>query len=351
MVRGLECFSTARSSAKRTSRRRSRKISRHRLHHLPLSFGYDIWANLLSETVTKCSALPLSVSVTTQNKINNTGFSYDAAGNLTGDGSFSYTWDAESRMKSAAGVNYTYDGDDRRVQKSNGKLYWYGAGSDPIAETDAAGNNPVEYIFFGGKRIARRDASGNVTYYFADHLGTARVATNATGTIQDDSDFYPFGGEHVVVSSSGNAYKFTGKERDAETTLDYFGARYLSSAQGRFASPDWSASPSPVPYADLANPQTLNLYTYVQNNPLTYTDPTGHMMTSSTREDMWTQIMVKMGGNPEGCIGDGSCSGGTQWEVTINREGARTVFDSQILAEAYIAAAQAQPQNQPLTSV
>src|SRR5205807_6735862 len=92
MVRGLECFSTARSSAKRTSRRRSRKISRHRLHHLPLSFGYDIWANLLSETVTKCSALPLSVSVTTQNKINNTGFSYDAAGNLTGDGSFSYTW-------------------------------------------------------------------------------------------------------------------------------------------------------------------------------------------------------------------------------------------------------------------
>ena len=72
-----------------------------------------------------------------------------------------------------------------------------------------------------------------------------------------------------------------------------------------------------MPYADLANPQTLNLYTYVQNNPLTYTDPTGHMMTSSTREDMWTQIMVKMGGNPEGCIGDGSCSGGTQWEVTI----------------------------------
>ncbi len=53
------------------------------------------------------------------------------------------------RLKSAAGVNYTYDRDDRRVVKSNGRLYWYGGGSDPIAETDTAGNNPVEYVFFG----------------------------------------------------------------------------------------------------------------------------------------------------------------------------------------------------------
>ena len=177
------------------------------------------------------------------------------------------------------------------------------------------------------------------------------IVQSGQTTACHDADYDPFGGEHIVTNTCPQNYKFTGKERDAESGLDEFGARYYSSAQGRFASPDWSASPSPVPYADLANPQTLNLYTYVQNNPLTYTDPTGHMMTSSTREDMWTQIMVKMGGNPEGCIGDGSCSGGTQWEVTINREGARTVFDSQILAEAYIAAAQAQPQNQPLTSV
>jgi uncharacterized protein RhaS with RHS repeats len=145
-------------------------------------------------SVTKCSAPTLSVGVNTNNQITNTSFAYDAAGNLTGDGSFSYTWDVESRMKSAAGVNYTYDGDDRRVVKSNGKLYWYGGGSDPLAESDAAGNNPVEYVFFGGKRIARRDASGNINYYFADHLGTSRVVTSATGAILDDSDFYPFGG-------------------------------------------------------------------------------------------------------------------------------------------------------------
>ncbi len=65
---------------------------------------------------------------------------------------------------------------------------------------------------------------------------------------------------------------FTSKERDAETGLDYFGARYFSSAQGRFTTPDWSAKPQPVPYANLTNPQSLNLYGYVLNNPLSQRD-------------------------------------------------------------------------------
>ena len=68
----------------------------------------------------------------------------------------------------------------------------------------------------------------------------------------------------------------TGKERDAETGLDYFGARYFSGAQGRFTSPDWSAVPQAVPYADLTDPQTLNLYSYVRNNPLSRPDLDGH---------------------------------------------------------------------------
>jgi RHS repeat-associated protein len=70
--------------------------------------------------------------------------------------------------------------------------------------------------------------------------------------------------------------QFTGKERDAETGLDYFGARCLSAAQGRFISPDWSSRPEPVSYADLTDPQSLNLYGYVRNNPLRLTDPDGH---------------------------------------------------------------------------
>jgi RHS repeat-associated protein len=71
-------------------------------------------------------------------------------------------------------------------------------------------------------------------------------------------------------------YHFTGKERDTESGNDYFGARYYSSSMGRFMSPDWSAKYEPVPYAKLDNPQTLNLYAYVGNNPLNRTDPTGH---------------------------------------------------------------------------
>ncbi len=80
------------------------------------------------------------------------------------------------------------------------------------------------------------------------------------------------------------AYKFTGKERDAESGLDYFGARYYSSVIGRFTSPDWAAKAEPVPYANLDNPQTLNLYSYVGNNPLLRTDPTGHYVCSGSKE-------------------------------------------------------------------
>ena len=68
----------------------------------------------------------------------------------------------------------------------------------------------------------------------------------------------------------------TGKERDTESGNDYFEARYYSSAMGRFMSPDWSAKEEPVPYAKLGDPQTLNLYSYVENGPLNRVDADGH---------------------------------------------------------------------------
>ena len=187
------------------------------------------------------------------------------------DGRNTYTWNSEDQLKTAAGVTYTYDGDGHRVEKSSGKLYWYGTGSDPLMETDLSGNLTDEYIFFGGKRIARRDSSNNVVYYAADHLGTSRVVASSAGAILDQSDFYPFGGERVLSTSSGNTYKFTAKERDSESNLDNFGARYDSSILGRFMSPDSKMVWQKV----LANPQDLNLYSYTINNPLRYSDPDG----------------------------------------------------------------------------
>jgi RHS repeat-associated protein len=73
-----------------------------------------------------------------------------------------------------------------------------------------------------------------------------------------------------------SAYQFTGKERDAESGLDYFGARYYGSNMGRFMSPDWADVPAPVPYAKLDDPQSLNLYAYVGNHPTSAIDATGH---------------------------------------------------------------------------
>ena len=239
-------------------------------------FTYDAWANL--KTVAgdpsrpSCGMNGLSVGPYVNNRLTDAPYAYDAAGNMTHDATNSYTFAAENQIVSTAGITYTYDGDGNRVQKSTGKLYWLGTGRDPFDETDSSGNLTDEYIFFGGKRIARRDSSSNVVYYFSDHLGTTHVVTDSAGTIQDDSDFYPFGGERAYTSVSGNNYKFSGKQRDSESGLDYFGARYYSSGMGRFASPD-----GPTTDEDPANPASWNRYAYTNNRPLFLTDPTGHI--------------------------------------------------------------------------
>jgi hypothetical protein len=82
------------------------------------------------------------VTALTSNQLLATGFAYDAAGNMTGDGAYTYGFNAESEIKSAAGVNYTYDGDGNRVQKSNGKIYWYGAATEILRVSGFVLANP-----------------------------------------------------------------------------------------------------------------------------------------------------------------------------------------------------------------
>jgi RHS repeat-associated protein len=134
-----------------------------------------------------------------------------------------------------------------------------------------------EYLYVGGQRVARVANLGPIYYYYGDHLGTARLITDGGGTKCYDADYFPWGGEqHVYVNSCAQNYKFTGKERDPDTGSDYFGARWYRNTMARFYSPDWSTKPQAVPYADLTSPQSLNLYSYVVNNPLNRTDPLGH---------------------------------------------------------------------------
>ena len=147
-------------------------------------------------------------------------------------------------------------------------------------------------VFFGGKRVAMRSvSSGTIYYYEEDMLGTSRTLVQAGQTsVCYDADFYPFGGERDVTRTDPPGspcrgpggpfwtqnYKFEGKERDTETGNDDFGARYYTSRLGRWLSADWSAVPIAVPYANLTNPQTLNLYAMVSDNPETFDDLDGH---------------------------------------------------------------------------
>jgi RHS repeat-associated protein len=157
-----------------------------------------------------------------------------------------------------------------------------------------------------GERVARKDYPGNaVSYYFSDHLKTASVITDSVGNIKSESDYYPWGGELQFTNNDSNHYKFTGKERDSETGLDYFGARYYSNALARFVSADWSAQAEPVPYADFTNPQTLNLYRY-PSNPETYPDRDGHQSLDAQRQaavrKAWKQEQARVARGERGTV-------------------------------------------------
>jgi RHS repeat-associated protein len=118
--------------------------------------------------------------------------------------------------------------------------------------------------------------AGNPIYYVEDPLGTSRVMTYSNGALCYDADFYPYGGERAYTNLYTQEYKFEGKERDTETGNDDFGARYYTSRFGRWLSADWSSTPIPVPYANLTNPQTLNLYSMVSDDPESFADLEGH---------------------------------------------------------------------------
>jgi len=108
-------------------------------------------------------------------------------------------------------------------------------------------------------------------------LGTGDVDTMQAMTsirLPDTSMTLPLA--CLLSAASVSPSRYTGKERDTESGNDYFGARYYASTMGRFMSPDWSAKEDPVPYANLEDPQSLNLYSYVRNNPLIRVDADGH---------------------------------------------------------------------------
>jgi RHS repeat-associated protein len=213
------------------------------------------------------------------NKIN--GASYDASGNLTSFTGSALTYDAENRITGASqggigSMYYLYDGAGRRVQE----VSTYNV--EKVFVYDVFGQMAAEYS------LGAPSLPCTTCYIATDHLGSTRMVTDQNANVVGRHDYLPFGEEIAANTGGRNGLfgtqdfvnqKFTGQERDSETGLDFFQARYFSGALGRFASPD-----TPLLDQDPSNPQSWNLYNYVRNNPLSLIDPDGHTCVTATGE-------------------------------------------------------------------
>ena len=240
--------------------------------------GADSYLPMTDQTLTPRALTSFNTS---SNRLNGL-VAYDGAGNLTQDwAGRNFKYDGDNRMvdfRVTAGgmlknVKYHYDGEGRRIKK------------------EVVGGRTTTYVYnILGQLVA--EYTGRVPaalrYLTPDHLGSTRVVTShgiggAAAVVLSRHDYLPFGEEigdglggrttalkYSADGMTGPTRKFTGKERDAESRLDYFNARYFSGAGGRFTSAD-----APLLDQFASNPQSWNLYVYSRNNPLRFIDPTG----------------------------------------------------------------------------
>ncbi len=233
------------------------------------------------------------------------GYTYDAAGDITADGQNAYLYDGAGRICAVKNLNsgvmtqYIYDGEGNRVAKGtlsswptacqaptsgNGfslnVQYVIGLGGEQLTELQA--NNAWSHTnVFGGGGLLATYSGADTIYALTDWQGTKRGETSAGGCLGSWSSL-PFGNDLTQAGNCVDAseHHYTGKVRDSETGYssgnDDFGARYYASSIGHWLSPDWAASAEAVPYASYGSPQTLNLYAFVGNNPLSDADPDGH---------------------------------------------------------------------------
>ena len=223
-----------------------------------------------------------------------TTYAYDANGNLIQAGGWSYMWDYLNRML-ASGYNnstttYAYDPSGTRVlQTSTTSTTYYPNKYYSFTSTKIGANTyatSTNYIWNGDALLATIDQplyNGSATgspitrYIHPDHLGSTNVVTDASGTVAQLLDYYPYGATRV----SSNTYptnekrQYIGQFADAQTNLDFLNARYYNPQQGQFISQDPMFLGNPVDQ-NLRNPQSLNSYSYANDNPITNKDPSGN---------------------------------------------------------------------------
>ncbi len=251
------------------------------------AYGYDRYGNLRSRTSSGSGLGSMSLSISaSNNRITGAGYSYDSAGNQTRSPGRSHQWDGQGRLRSVdhgATATYAYDAEDRRVKKTAGgqtRLYFHDKDGNAVWEYLVGAPFPWETFnhYFQGRLTVVNSAAANAAplWVHSDHLGSPRLKTDASGAEFSRDGHFPFGAS-LMPSNDGVKLQFTGKEHDAETGLDYFGARHYDSVTGRFIRPDFEeGQPRAISHARLDIPQTWNKYAYTVNNPVRFADPDGH---------------------------------------------------------------------------
>jgi RHS repeat-associated protein len=250
------------------------------------SWEYDRYGNRWHQNAHSGSCPAPQYSFTgNNNHIDQYSANYDAVGNLLNDVSHSYQYDAENRIVSVDGgaTTYAYDADGQRVAKTTGSVttdFIYDREGHVMLynSSPASGSSPFVEVNVGGLHLGTYVLNSAITdtifyYNHDDWLGTERARTDLSGTACETITSLPFGDNQTISGTCGDIspLHFTGKERDTESGLDNFGARYNASSMGRFMAPD----PKIPSIKHLLNPQKWNKYAYVLNNPLSLVDPDG----------------------------------------------------------------------------
>ena len=262
-----------------------------------LSYAYDRGGRVsqLGGTFARTN-LPAALSSATYdvaNRLSTWGaqsFSYDAEGNLIYDGTNTYNWDARNQLGSITGgvsASFQYDPYGRRIGKtingvSTGFLY---DGSNVVQELN--GNTPTANLLTGGVDDVFVRNGTLVENFLADALGNTIATTDQTGNLGTQYTYEPFGKTTSTGLTSSNSFQYTARENDG-TGLYFYRARYFSPAIGRYVSQD------PISFAG-GDP---NLYGYVLNSPMSFTDPSG-MLTSGLHKSITKNAAQQAGYSPE----------------------------------------------------
>jgi len=256
------------------------------------TYSYNALGNLLTNGEQGGSTYQYGTSGLLPHGVKQVGtnvYAYDLVGNLTHRAGQHLTYDPENRLARvvAGGVTlatFGYDdGGERLWKQSTNTLHvWIGS------LYEARGSTNLFHVFAGSRRIATFSPAGqlpgaggtltNFHYYHPDHLGSSSLISDTTGAVAEHYEYTAFGRERANGTAAPDvSHRFTGQIFDAEIGLYYYGARYYDANLGRFIQAD-----TIIP--NVFDPQSWNRYAYALNNPLKYTDPTGH----------WPQWMVDL---------------------------------------------------------